>query len=728
MNVMSMLAVKQLRKNKKRTLFALAGIILSVSMLTAVTGFIASTRDTLTRTYKELRGDWHSRLFPVTESQADEIANDIRIESSYIDVVGEFEELRINFRIKNIDRKFTETTEEIARDYGIEMEEFIYNKELLAVEGVFGSDNSLQTVYLFAIILIAVIVGGSVLVIGNAFYISASERIGQFGILKSAGATKWQISRTVLTEGMVLALIAIPIGLAVGFIVETVALSIANKLLVGVSTVTNETIYFKIIVSARVIIPAALISFTTVFISAWLPAGRVAKTSAIDAIRLAGEITVKPGKIRTAGFIQKIFGFEGSLAAKALKRSKGKYRSTVISLTVSIVLFILGNGFGLMLFKSADMVYPDYGVDVVVMVNCSTSDNALYNRLTDKFTDLADEKMSYGKNLWFQTKIDEAFLTEDAMRYFGQNEIANFMEYAPAHLASVDAETFDEICRTAGLLPDALSGHETPKGILINTAIRDHEGKRVEFQPFNYINGTILTAVLPETDEACDIMLVGATDEIPLFTNAVANSDRIGIILRQDVFDGLTANMQGVTAIWAAKTKNPDAFGEACEEIIGTENTNGSYNVRNVSKMSEINKNLNMLVMIFVYGFVGMLTLIAVTSVVGTISANINLRAREFAMLSSVGMTQGGLRRMLNLESLFYGLKALYIGLPLALMLYYLLYRALKLTIDFAFIWPWQGVLICIAAVMLITFGTMRYSVNRLKEKNIVETLKDLNI
>jgi putative ABC transport system permease protein len=123
-----------------------------------------------------------------------------------------------------------------------------------------------------------------------------------------------------------------------------------------------------------------------------------------------------------------------------------------------------------------------------------------------------------------------------------------------------------------------------------------------------------------------------------------------------------------------------------------------------------------------------MLSLIAITSVLGTISTNIKLRMPEFAMLTSVGMTPEGVRRMLSLESLFYGLKALIIGLPISFLGYYLLYLGMNLKIGFAFIWPWQSMLFSAAAVMLITFGTMRYSAKMLRGANTVELIRTINI
>ena len=80
---------------------------------------------------------------------------------------------------------------------------------------------------------------------------------------------------------------------------------------------------------------------------------------------------------------------------------------------------------------------------------------------------------------------------------------------------------------------------------------------------------------------------------------------------------------------------------------------------------------------IFLYGFITLITLIGVTNIFNTISTNVALRRREFAMLKSVGLTPRGFNRMINYESIFYGLKALLYGLPVSVLISMWMYLSL---------------------------------------------------
>ena len=128
---------------------------------------------------------------------------------------------------------------------------------------------------------------------------------------------------------------------------------------------------------------------------------------------------------------------------------------------------------------------------------------------------------------------------------------------------------------------------------------------------------------------------------------------------------------------------------------------------------------------VFLYGFVGMLTLIGATNVISTISTNTRLRLREFAILASVGMTQGGIGKMLALESLLCSMRALIIGLPLGLLASYGVYHGTQMDrVRFAFILPWQAMIVCIAGVFVLTFVTTMFSASRLRGANIIEAVR----
>ena len=135
-----------------------------------------------------------------------------------------------------------------------------------------------------------------------------------------------------------------------------------------------------------------------------------------------------------------------------------------------------------------------------------------------------------------------------------------------------------------------------------------------------------------------------------------------------------------------------------------------------------------LVVNVFSYGFIVLISLITTANVLNTISTNINLRRREFAMLKSVGITPGGFNRMMNFECVFYGLKALLYGLPLSLLATYLIYLSMSQGLGMAFTLPWTAILIASASVFLVVFVTMMYSMSKIKKENIVDALKNENL
>jgi putative ABC transport system permease protein len=718
------LAVRQLVQNRKRTLITLIGIILSVSMVTAVTGFVVSTRDMMRLTYIAHSGDYHTAVYPVTAGQAAAVAADSRVESSYTQPHETDGRTVLFFRLENAKRDYAQVSETIAADHGIEEEWFSYNQELLAVEGVVAADASLMTMYGTAAVLGAIIMLGSIIVIANAFYISASERTQQFGVLKSAGATKEQIRWTVLAEGFALSVIAIPLGIAVGFGVEAIALAIANSFLLELSALNEGMFHLRVLFSGWAIAGTVAISLVTVFLSAWVPAGRAAKITAIEAISRATDIAVRPREVKTSPLVAKLFGFEGSLAAKALKRSRGKYRATVISLVVSVALFILGSGFGDMVTVATDIIYRDFGINVIMQAR--EVDAASISAITDGLAELPGE-LSATKFIYADAEVSGDILTPDARRYWEGPAMESALNPGSnIRLIALSDNEFVKLCELAGITPEAVTTASL-QGILVNYDVAEGAGRRAIYRPFEYESGMSLNVTVPDGSVQA-LELVAAADNITTGIAPYTNSYKMNIVLPASAVEGLAGDAPYSQVYWVANAEDSGVYTDLAYDVFESVWPEGRYTVLDYDQNARFMRSISMLMMVFVYGFIGMLSLIAVTSVLGTISTNINLRLPEFAMLSSVGMTPGGLRRMLNLESLFYGLKALIIGLPVSLALYWLLYMMINASIGFDFTLPWMSMAVSSAAVMLITFATMGYSTRAMKGKNTVELIRKMNI
>jgi len=154
---------------------------------------------------------------------------------------------------------------------------------------------------------------------------------------------------------------------------------------------------------------------------------------------------------------------------------------------------------------------------------------------------------------------------------------------------------------------------------------------------------------------------------------------------------------------------------------------NTSY-LNNTAEALQSTRNLITIISVFAYGFIVLISLITIANVFNTISTNVNLRRREFAMLKSVGMTDKSFNRMLNFECIFYGLKSLLFGLPLSIAITCLIYRSINEGVDMSFHLPAQGILISVFSVFVVVFVSMMYSLSKIRRKNILDALRNENL
>lgn len=592
-----------------------------------------------------------------------------------------------------------------------------------------------------AAILSAIIVSITVVVISNAFRVSASERRTQFGILKSVGTTRQQITATVMYESIFLSAVGIPIGIIVGLIITYVGVHLANyylsefNSLATLMTIREFSIVIDFVITWQAILAAVFISFFAVLLSAWLPARKVAKVSAIDSIRKVGEVRIAASQMHTNRLAEKVFGFEGALAAKNIKRSKRNLRASIVSLTIGIVLFICLSAISEQMDAFMDIMYSNSNADVIV--DYASSINDIVNDATGKEETIIAVPINYESADAITVKLRGY---EDAVVFGAGNDRYTYTALVPSDMISsemkeavfseeesdtyeisveiitVDSENYKSLCKQAGV--------PVGSNILINHYSHNDNGYAVTIEPFLF-EGQSLQLVKAD----------GSTSEIEVYGELKPESVPDDLlyygteIVRLIVPQG---EMRGF--FWNVSTADPEGFMDYANTVMSEaypDEGEASYMelgfTTRVFEMQDYIKIMNLainLVMVFVYCFVVLLALIGLTSVISTMSANVQMRSREFAVLQSVGITPEGLKRMLNLESIMCSVKAMIIGLPLAILLTYLINVPIRSMFPVPYQFPWLAVGCCIVAVLAITWGTMRYSSTRLQKKNIVETIR----
>jgi putative ABC transport system permease protein len=550
-----------------------------------------------------------------------------------------------------------------------------------AIYDAIGRDLGYPAVILIlGAILGGIIIAASVIVVSNSFRASAGERTRQFGILKSVGATKKQIAQTILYEGVFLGVIGIPIGILVGLLVELLGTTVvtgAVKALYADSVFTIDS-DFPFVVTPWMFIVAIIASFGTVLLSAWLPARKAAKLSAIDAICQKGEVKVTAKSVSTSRLTRLLFGFEGALAAKSLKRSRRNFRATVVSLTISIAMLIAASSFGAQMKATTNTVWRN--VDATAAGQYYSNIELIYPKtvasVTQKLREYPEAKI-FGVGLRIEGETMSYITTDD-------------IHYA-------------ELCEAA----------DVPLGanILINYRQEKTSGKYKAYAPHSLKDAR---EKYPDTQFDGELKGSAIPNEIKFFSTT-----ELCLLVPE-----YAAN----NYYWFADARDSAAFTEYCEKVLKEqipipENSEIWLHSFDISGETKTVNTIVNTIMFFVYGFVGMLTLIALTSVISTVSANVRSRSREFAVLKSVGMTKGGIRKMLNLESVLCSARSLFFGLPLGIGSAYLVHRGLGIAVEFPFEIPWLAVLECIIGVFAVTWATMRYATGRTKGGSVIEAI-----
>jgi putative ABC transport system permease protein len=636
--------------------------------------------------------------------------------------------------------------EAITTPNGQPAESIVYNEDLLAWMGLSGRSNYARFFPVILGTLIVLIVSGSAFVIYNAFAISISERKKQFGMFASVGATAAQIRQTVLIEAGVIAAIGIPLGILGAIIGVAILLRLTQEIVAGLILDAEQGM--PLMVSPLVIGLTVVFSAVTILMSAWIPARRASRVSPIDAIRLSGEIQEgKPLNLRTNPLIRLVFGFEGELALKSLKRDSKRYRTTVLSLVISIILFVAFNGLMLYTNTVQSIAVQSMNFDLMIDLDYRQSHAAQFSDLVTQLPEV--QRVAYRRSAYMMYYPPRAVITDPAYRALQELNSLQLPNLPTpvegdtyAFLIEVNAVGPTEFARYVtqlGLDAQPYYDSSAPLAILANHPNLRQNGKLYDFDLFTLQPGDTITASPipdwspPDTGDGSPVRLtwtVGAvTQALPL--GFMGTSLVPSLFVSDAVFDALSDRILQLGPInpgnMTIQSDNPDAALEAIRRLYaGTVGGNFSY-----QSMTEFNQSSNLrtlLINLFFYGFLTLLTLIAMTNIVNTLDTSIKLRRREFAMLKSVGLTPGGFQRMLRYESLFYGLTALLYGLPLGIALSVFIYTQFDEVSTFAFTLPWGAIAACIAGILTIVFATMMLSGAMIRNDNIVDTIKQENL
>lgn len=591
------------------------------------------------------------------------------------------------------------------------------NEGLLRFEVLELSASNLSMVYTVAVIVIAIIIITSVFCIRNSFAISITEKMKQYGMLISVGATSKQIKKNVLYEAFILSMIAIPLGILSGIFAVFVLLKLIGIIL-GESL---DGIIFIFKIPWYAVILATVLALFTIFLSARKSAKRASKISPIEAIRSNDDIKVKSKKISSPKLIKKLFGVGGEIAYKNLKRNKRKYRTTVVSIVVSVSVFIAMTCFMGYAFKTSSIYYTNKEYNLSAYANDQEKD---YETLKEISQLEGIEKFSLQRIVILDILAEEIKLTEKGKQNYRLEAGEEMPSKQSVEVIALGKEEYNRYIKELGLNYNQIKD----KVILIDDhmQIQEENGKNIyqKFEVFNYKNGDKVNASYTNKQNGIskniELEIGKKTDKRPIGLEQTYSSNGFWIV-SEEWMDRIMKSEYTRAALYA-KCENADKV----EENI--HNHYKGINVNNHDKMVRQENAMWLVIAIFLYGFITVISLIGITNIFNTITTNMNLRSKEFANLKSIGMTNKEFNRMIRLESIFYGTKSLLIGVPLGIGLSYLIYKAFAESAEMGFIFPTNGVIISIIAVFILIASIMKYSFNKINKQNIIETIRKDNI
>lgn len=609
------------------------------------------------------------------------------------------------------------------------------------LEPGYGDYSSVYFLLIFVPVLILGILIAlmSVTVISNIFVASANKRIQEFGILKCVGGTGKQIRACVICESLWLCVVGIPLGLMAGTLLGYIGIKITGYFVSNIDQLSKSIIMrpfsfsLSFHISVWTYLFASFFSFLIVLRSAYKPAKTVGRLTAIQCVKgITTDINLKELAVK-GGLAGKIFGCEGEIAWKNIKRNQSGYKATVRALSLAILLFLMTGGLAEQAKEFQEWMTPeskemdvDYCSIRNIEVNKRTGrteekivspiSSITYNEITKRLAEYGNiEVYGVGNDACtYQAILDKNFLSKDmseAPDIFDENAEAG------VSLISVDEKLYQKLCDRAG----------APYGsnLLINSYQYNDNGRTKSIKPFG--------------ETVTEITLINAAEE----------KKRIeigGFLYQEDLKepgfrdmspDPVRIVVPDVTARyfdWFCTPDDEQAFAEYARKIMDeyypvlTEDSyvDQGYTVR-ISRMDTMAKMLNIAIIlaeIILYGFVILLIFMGFASVINTLAANIRIRGREFAILKSVGMTNASIQKMLYCESLICIIKALIPGTVLGIAIPFAMNLSIRKAFPVLYHIPWgmliAGVVVLTVVVMIITWA----ETTKQKDKSIIDEIR----
>ena len=621
------------------------------------------------------------------------------------------------------------------------------NSRVLLYSGISRYTPFYDTLHRLAAIVIVIIIAASVILIYNAFAISVSERTQQFGLLSSLGATKKQLRRMVRFEALALSAIGVPLGILSGIVGIGITLKLVSTLFLNDYLLVPMQLH----VSWPGVLIAVVLGVVTVLLSAWIPSRRATRVSVMEAIRQSQDIHSTKKLVRPSLLTRKLFGLPGVLGVKYYKRSAKKYRTTVFSLFLSVVLFVSASSFASSLTQSVlgGFAGTPYDLELSYDPAPGLTEDSLMAQLRQM------DGVDQAAMVWEVSCVGDFLPSDLNPAIQAPSSTAEDKVRGNFQLVFVDQDTFDALTQTypisdgqgiafdGTVLFDGRQGKYIwveslqitscsftlliPKSLehcIPQQEVTQSDGKTY-FQYLDYTSGVYKDLFVPveEAYNSTTLDIGVVSQDWPFY---LQRSNGLTLVYPVSQMDALVgADTQIIPSVRMLSQEHEQAA-EDIKELMRSHSSMESP--RDYVEEEQGQKNLILVIQVFAYGFIALISLVAMTNVFNTISTNVILRSRDFAMLQSVGMTKREMRRMPGFECILYGTRALLFGIPVSIFISYLIFDSVNQGYPLPFQIPWIPLGIACLSVFVVVFATMSYAARKVRKQQLVETLKNENL
>lgn len=657
-----------------------------------------------------------NRTFKITAIMHDNYAT-----YQYYNIICGFDSSREQFsmsdariKLKELNSNSLNVIYDIVNEVGVSQDSYSINNEVLDCYFAYDEAGSFAAFLPMIAIILVIIIVASVALIYNAFAMSLSERVRYLGMLASVGATKRQKRASIYFEGFIFGLVGIPLGICAGIAGISITLKFIGNQIISTGMIRglhDDALTMKTVVPLWAIVSIIIFSAITIFISSVIPAFKASKITPIDAIRQRQEIKVKARKLKTPRIVRKIFGYEGELAHKNLKRNGRKSRVITVSIALSVVLFLSCNYFCQMFLSATDM-QSDIPYQIQVGVEDKNKDKLI--KMLETVNGIDDY---YGINFYYNTVSEDSTSNLTNEHYLTASYKNLFKGTCYIYLNLLDDDKFNELCKKNHIDYTDYYGKNL-KAILMNNISHKSDNNKV------FDDSIIDEKITMDNTDSFTVSAQIKYDD-SFFACKLNPQGSISFYVPYSAYSNLSDGFDKDNMIYRVGIETK--LHSDVTENIKNNFDKGGYESSMVLDMVEQMQTMNAVVYImevFVYGFVVLITLITIANIVNTISTGIVSRRKEFAMLKSVGVTPKGFNKMIMLESALYGIRALIFAIPISILFSFFMNQSIGSN-TLPFIINWQLYLIVIAVVFAIICMTMIYSVKKASKNTIVETLKE---